>query len=83
MADKTVTEQVGEIITDQLGVSVDQVVPEAKFVEDLGAESLDVIELVMALEEDFDVEIPDEDAEKLLTVGDVVRYMEEKTSQNG
>ena len=77
MADKTIEQQVKDIIVEQLGVTADQVTPEAKFVEDLGADSLDVVELVMALEEKFGREIPDEQAEKLLTVGDVIKFIEE------
>ena len=78
MAEKTVPERVKEIIVEQLGVNPDQVTPEAKFIEDLGADSLDTVELVMAFEEEFGAEIPDEDAEKLLTVGDVTKYIEER-----
>ena len=77
MADKSIEQRVKEIIVEQLGVNADQVTPEAKFIEDLGADSLDIVELVMALEEEFGNEIPDEQAEKLLTVGDVVKYIEE------
>jgi len=77
MADKTTEQRVKEIIVEQLGVNADQVTQEAKFIEDLGADSLDIVELVMALEEEFGKEIPDEQAEKLLTVGDVVKYIEE------
>ena len=69
-----------EIIAKQLGVSAAEVVPDASFVEDLGADSLDTVELVMAFEEAFGIEIPDEDAEKIATVGDAVKYIEEKTS---
>ena len=64
-------------VAEQLGVNEDQVTPEAKFIEDLGADSLDTVELVMALEEEFGSEIPDEEAEKLVSVGDVIRYIEE------
>jgi len=78
MAEKSVTDRVKEIIVEQLGVNADQVTPEAKFIEDLGADSLDTVELVMAFEEEFGAEIPDEDAEKLQTVGDVIRYIEER-----
>jgi acyl carrier protein len=78
MADKSVADRVKEIIVEQLGVNPDQVTPEAKFIEDLGADSLDTVELVMAFEEEFGAEIPDEDAEKLQTVGDVVKYIEER-----
>ena len=77
MAEKSIEQRVKEIIVEQLGVTADQVTPEAKFIEDLGADSLDIVELVMALEEEFGNEIPDEQAEKLLTVGDVVKYIEE------
>jgi acyl carrier protein len=78
MADKSVADRVKEIIVEQLGVNPDQVTPEAKFIEDLGADSLDTVELVMAFEEEFGAEIPDEDAEKLQTVGDVVKYIEDR-----
>ena len=78
MADKSVADRVKEIIVEQLGVNPDQVAPEAKFIEDLGADSLDTVELVMAFEEEFGAEIPDEDAEKLQTVGDVTKYIEER-----
>ncbi len=71
----SVAERVQEIIVEQLGVNAEQVVPEAKFVEDLGADSLDTVELVMALEEEFDAEIPDEEAEKLTTVGEATAYI--------
>jgi acyl carrier protein len=76
--DKPVAERVKEIIVEQLGVNPDQVTPEASFIEDLGADSLDTVEMVMAFEEEFGAEIPDEEAEKLQKVGDVVRYIEEK-----
>ncbi|MFQ3670328.1 MAG: acyl carrier protein [Verrucomicrobiia bacterium] len=78
MSEKSIEERVKQIIVDNLSVNAEQVTPEAKFIEDLGADSLDVVELVMAFEEQFDVEVPDEDAEKLLTVGDVVKYIEDK-----
>ncbi len=71
-------EKVKEIIVEQLGVNAEQVTPEAAFIEDLGADSLDTVELVMAFEEEFGAEIPDEDAEKLTTVGAVVSYLKEK-----
>lgn len=77
MGDKSIEQRVKDIIVEQLGVNADQVTAEAKFIEDLGADSLDIVELVMALEEEFGNEIPDEQAEKLLTVGDVVKYIEE------
>jgi acyl carrier protein len=74
----TVEERVKKIIAEQLGVEEDEVTPEASFVEDLGADSLDTVELVMALEEEFSIEIPDEDAEKILTVGKALEYIKEK-----
>jgi acyl carrier protein len=74
----TVDERVTKIIGEQLGVEEDEVTPEASFVEDLGADSLDTVELVMALEEEFGIEIPDEDAEKILTVGKALDYIKEK-----
>ncbi len=73
-------DKVKEIIVDQLGVDAEQVKTEAKFVEDLGADSLDTVELVMAFEEEFGIEIPDEDAEKIRTVGDAVEYIRSKTA---
>jgi acyl carrier protein len=76
-----VQEKITEIIVEQLGVKPEEVVPEASFVDDLGADSLDTVELVMAFEEEFGAEIPDEDAEKLQTVGDAIKYVTEKTSQ--
>jgi len=80
MADQntSIEQRVKKIIVDQLGVKEDQVTPEAKFIEDLGADSLDTVELVMALEEEFGQEIPDEEAEKLQSVGDVIKYVEER-----
>jgi acyl carrier protein len=77
MADKPIDQRVKDIIVEQLGVKPDQVTPEAKFIEDLGADSLDTVELIMALEEEFGIEVPDEQAEKLLTVGDVAKYIED------
>ena len=71
-------DKVKEIIVEQLGVNAEQVTPEASFIEDLGADSLDTVELVMAFEEEFGAEIPDEDAEKLNTVGAVIKYLKEK-----
>lgn len=73
-----VEERVKKIIIENLGVEEDDVVAEAKFVDDLGADSLDTVELVMAFEEAFDIEIPDEDAEKILTVGKAIEYIKEK-----
>lgn len=78
MAEKTIEDKVKEIIVEQLSVNAEQVTTEAKFIEDLGADSLDVVELVMAFEEQFGVEVPDEDAEKLMSVGDVIKYIEDK-----
>lgn len=80
-ADKTIEQKVKDIIVEQLGVNADQVVGEAKFIEDLGADSLDTVELIMALEEEFSIEVPDEEAEKLVSVGDVTRYIEENTKK--
>ena len=74
---KPVEERVKEIIVEQLGVEEDEVLPAAKFIEDLGADSLDTVELVMAFEEEFDLEIPDEDAEKITTVGDAIQYIKD------
>lgn len=71
-------QRVKEIIADQLGVEIDKLTPDAKFVEDLGADSLDVVELIMSFEEEFNIEIPDEDAEKIKTVGDVLNYLNQK-----
>ena len=78
MSDQSIEEKVRGIIVEQLGVNPEQVTTNASFIEDLGADSLDIVELVMAFEEEFSVEVPDEDAEKLQTVGDVVKYIEEK-----
>jgi acyl carrier protein len=75
----TVDERVKKIIAEQLGVEEDEVTSEASFVEDLGADSLDTVELVTALEEEFGIEIPDEDAEKILTVGKALDYIKEKS----
>jgi acyl carrier protein len=71
-------ERVKDIIVEQLGIAKDEVVPEASFIEDLGADSLDIVELVMAMEEAFDVEIPDEDAEKIQTIGSAIQYLKDK-----
>ena len=83
MADKSIEEKVKDIIVEQLGVNPEQVTPQASFIEDLGADSLDIVELVMAFEEEFGVEVPDEDAEKLQTVGDVINYIKERAKQQG
>ncbi|HBE79352.1 MAG TPA: acyl carrier protein [Firmicutes bacterium] len=69
--------KVKDIVVEQLGVDEEEVTEQASFVDDLGADSLDIVELVMALEEEFDLEIPDEDAEKIATVGDAVNYIKE------
>jgi acyl carrier protein len=74
-------ERVKQIIMDQLGVSAEQVTPDASFIDDLGADSLDTVELVMALEEEFDIEIPDEDAEKLRTVRDALDYLKKHVTE--
>ncbi|RME93077.1 MAG: acyl carrier protein [Verrucomicrobia bacterium] len=76
-AEQSIEERVKKIVVEQLGVKPEQVTAEAKFMEDLGADSLDIVELVMAFEEEFGKEIPDEEAEKLQTVGDVIKYVEE------
>jgi acyl carrier protein len=77
MSSDEVLEKVKKIIVEQLGVTEASVTLEASFIDDLGADSLDIVELIMALEEEFDIEIPDADAEKVVTVGDVVDYIKE------
>ena len=77
MSSEEVFEKVKNIIVEQLGATESSVTMEASFIDDLGADSLDIVELVMALEEEFDIEIPDADAEKVTTVGDVVDYIKE------
>ena len=77
MGSEEVLEKVKNIIVEQLGVADTAVTMEASFIDDLGADSLDIVELIMALEEEFDIEIPDADAEKVVTVGDVVEYIKE------
>ncbi len=77
MSEKSIEEQVKEIIVEQLGVNMEQVVPDASFIEDLGADSLDTVELVMAFEETFNVVVSDEEAEKLQKVRDVVKHIED------
>lgn len=77
---ENVTARVRELIAEELGVSLDQIIPEASFVEDLGADSLDTVELIMALEEEFGLEIADDVAETLQTVGDVISYLESEAS---
>ena len=79
MAD--VAQKVKQIIAEQLGVKIEEVTDTASFVDDLGADSLDTVELVMALEEEFGIEIPDEDAEKMTSVGESIRYIEEKATK--
>lgn len=76
----TIEERVRKVVVEQLGVTEEQVKPEASFVEDLGADSLDTVELVMALEEEFETEIPDDKAEKIVTVKDAVEYINANTS---
>ena len=74
MKKEEILSRLKEIIVDRLDVEEDQIVPEASFVEDLGADSLDIVELIMGIEEEFDIEIPDEDAEKLTSVGEAMNY---------
>ena len=78
MTDKPIEEKVKDIIVEELGVEREKLTSEASFMEDLGADSLDTVELVMAFEKEFDIDIPDEDAEKLRTVGDAMNYLHEK-----
>ena len=75
----SIDERVRDLVVDQLGVSEDQVNPQASFIDDLGADSLDTVELVMAFEEEFGIDIPDEDAEKMSSVGDAIKYLEENS----
>lgn len=75
MSQEEIFDKVKEIIVEQLGVAEDSVVTDASFIDDLGADSLDIVELIMALEEEFDLEIPDAEAEKIVTVNDVVEYI--------
>ncbi len=77
MSSEEIFEKIKEVIVEQLGVSETSVTLEASFIDDLGADSLDIVELIMALEEEFDLEIPDADAEKIVTVNDVVEYIKE------
>ena len=78
----TIMERVKKVVIEQLNVEEDQIKPEANFQQDLGADSLDTVELVMALEEEFGIEIPDEDAEKMTNVGEALRYVEEKAAKS-
>ena len=75
MTDRNIEAKVKSIIADQLGVSEDEIKMESSFIEDLGADSLDIVELVMAMEEEFEIEIPDEEAENIKTVGDAINYI--------
>ena len=77
----SVDEKVKDIISEQLGVKKEEIKPESSFIDDLGADSLDTVEVVMALEEEFGIEIPDEDAEKITTVGEAIKYIEDKLSK--
>ena len=77
MSSEEIFAKVKEIILEQLGVTESSITMEASFIDDLGADSLDIVELIMALEEEFDLEIPDSDAEKVVTVGDVVEYIKD------
>ena len=78
---ENIQQKVVDLIVDQLGVDADSVTPQAHFIDDLGADSLDTVELVMAFEEEFDMEVPDEDAEKLETVSDVTNYLKERLNE--
>ena len=71
-------QRISEMIIEQLGATKEEIVPEASFIDDLGADSLDIVELVMAMEETFDIEIPDDDAEKIQTIGDAVAYLKDR-----
>ena len=74
-----IDQRVRDLVVEQLGVSQDQVTPQASFIDDLGADSLDTVELVMAFEEEFGIDIPDEDAEKMVTVNNAIKYLEENS----
>ena len=82
MGQAEITERVKAIVVEQLGVPAEEVTEEASFIEDLGADSLDIVELIMALEEEYDIEISDEDAEKIRNVGDAIHYIVESTSSS-
>lgn len=75
-----ITKRIKEIVCEQLGVALEEVTPQASFIDDLGADSLDIVELIMALEEEYDLEIPDEEAEKLTTVDTVIQYVQSKSA---
>ncbi|MDD5583516.1 MAG: acyl carrier protein [Candidatus Omnitrophica bacterium] len=77
----SVDDRVKEIIAEQLGVKKEEIKPESSFIDDLGADSLDTVEVVMALEEEFGIEIPDEDAEKITTVGEAIKYIDDKSGK--
>jgi acyl carrier protein len=77
--EESIKDRVVNIISEQMGVGKDRITPETSFVNDLGADSLDTVELVMEFEDEFDINIPDEDAEKIQTVGDAIKYIEEHT----
>jgi acyl carrier protein len=83
MSDKNIEQRLTDILSDQLGVDKTQINRDAQIVQDLGADSLDTVEITMALEEEFDIEIEDEDAEKLTTVGDVLTYLEKAIEEQG
>ena len=75
-----ITKRIKEIVCEQLGVALEEVTPQASFIDDLGADSLDIVELIMALEEEYDLEIPDEEAEKLTSVDSVIQYVQSKSA---
>ena len=80
MSSPEIADRVKAIVVEQLGVAADDVKPEASFIDDLGADSLDIVELIMALEEEYDIEISDEDAEKIQSVGDAINYVEKQSA---
>ena len=82
MTAEEIAKKIKALITEQLGIEEEEVVPEAKFIDDLGADSLDTVELIMAFEETFDIEIPDEDAEKITTVQEAIDYVVAKVEEN-
>lgn len=79
MASMSAEKKIIQIIAEQLGINADEVIPDAALIEDMGADSLDIVELVMAMEEEFGMEIPDEDAEKIVTVQDIIDYVKKRT----